>query len=357
MVVAVQYRRLPLKLNVMEQMYGIDLGLSSFEVSFFDVQGKLHQLKQVRNTVEGIGHFLSLLPPDACLCAEYTGLYGDLLLHLCNYAGVRICFVPGYEIKHSLGLQRGKSDEVDACRIREYAERFSDRLQTCFAPTEELEELQELYRTRGQLVESRKRLSTLNKGDNCKVMVSLVAARARQHLLDELDEQIRGLDAEIERLIKSNSEQEKSYRILTSIPGVGPITACELIIKTENFQKLDTAKRCAAYAGIAPYPKESGKMKCNNHSSPLGDKHLKSLLFLCARSAKDHNKEILLYFIQKYQIEKKPYYLVMNNVANKLLRILYSLIHKGELYDRDYIQIDPRNNQEIRKEEKAKWAS
>ena len=53
MVVVVQYRRLPLKLNVMEQMYGIDLGLSSFAVSFFDVQGKSHQLKQVKNTVEG----------------------------------------------------------------------------------------------------------------------------------------------------------------------------------------------------------------------------------------------------------------------------------------------------------------
>ncbi|MCI1648975.1 MAG: hypothetical protein LKI39_09310 [Bacteroides sp.] len=97
-------------------------------------------------------------------------------------------------------------------------------------------------------------------------------------------------------------------------------------------------------------------MKGNNHSSPLGDKHLKSLLFLCARSAKDHNKEILLYFIRKYQIEKKPYYLVMNNVANKLLRILYRLIHKEELYDRDYIQTDPRSNQEIREEEKAKLA-
>ncbi|MCI1648974.1 MAG: transposase [Bacteroides sp.] len=240
----------------MEQMYGIDLGLPSFEVSFFDVQGQLHHLKQVKNTVEGIGLFLSLLPLNACLCAENAGLYGDLLLHLCSCAGVPICFVPGYKIKHSMGLQRGKSDEVDACRIREYAERFSDRLQPCSASTEELEELQELYRTRGQLVESRKRLSTLNRGDNCKVMVSLAAARVRQHLLDELDEQIRGLDAEIDRLIKSNPEQEKSYRILTSVSGVGPVTACELIIKTEDFQKLDTAKRCAAYAGIAPYPKE-----------------------------------------------------------------------------------------------------
>jgi len=44
----------------------------------------------------------------------------------------------------------------------------------------------------------------------------------------------------------------------------------------------------------------------------------------------------------------------MNNVANKLLRILYSLIHKGELYNRDYIRTAPRNSQKIRKERKRK---
>ena len=32
----------------------------------------------------------------------------------------------------------------------------------------------------------------------------------------------------------------------------------------------------------------------------------------------------------------------MNNIANKLLRLIYSLIQKQQTYDRDYIQRDPR---------------
>ena len=45
---------------------------------------------------------------------------GDLLLRLCSLHDVTLCFVPGYEIKHVLGRQRGKSDPLDTCRIREY---------------------------------------------------------------------------------------------------------------------------------------------------------------------------------------------------------------------------------------------
>lgn len=326
----------------MVQIYGIDLGMSSFDVSFLSDSGHVRHLSGVKNTIQGISKFLLSLPSNAVLWAEHTGVYGDLLLRLCTLHKVTLCFVPGYQIKHSLGLQRGKSDPLDACRIREYGERFSDRLRPCFYPSEEMSELQELYRTRAFLVESRKRLFTLAKGDNCKSSVSLLAARARNSVLSGLDAQITTLDHEIESLIQSSPEFSRNYQLLTSIVGVGPVTSCELIIKTENFQKLDTAKKCASYAGIAPYPNESGATKYKHKTSPMGDKQLKTLLFLCARSAKDHNKEIRLYFLKKYEVEKKHFFVVMNNIANKLLRLIYSLIRKQQSYDRDYIQRDPR---------------
>ena len=276
----------------MVQIYGIDLGMSSFDVSFLSESGSVRHLSGVKNTVHGISKFLLSLPSSAC-------------------------------------------------RIREYAERFYDLLRPCFYPGEEMSELQELYRTRSLLVESRKRLDTLNIGDNCKSSVSLAADHARRAVLAELNTQISGLDHEIEALIQNSSEFSRNYQILTSIV-VGPVTSCELIIKTENFRKLDTAKKCAAYAGIAPYPKESGKMKCGHKISPMGDKQLKTLLFLCARSAKEHNKEIRLYFLKKHKVEKKHFFVAMNNIANKLLRLIYSLIQKQQTYDRDYIQRDPR---------------
>lgn len=157
-----------------------------------------------------------------------------------------------------------------------------------------------------------------------------------------MDTQISKFNHEIEALIQTSSEFSRNYQLLTSIIGVAPVTGCELIIKTENFRKLDTAKKCTAYVGIALYPKESGKMKCGYQISPMGDKQLETLFFMCARFVKDHNKEIRLYFLKKYEVEKKHFFVVMNNVANQLLHLIYSLLHKQLLYDRDYIQKAPR---------------
>ncbi len=328
----------------MVQIYGIDLSMEKFDVSFCTSDGKLMH-KQITNNLKCISTFLLKLPNDALLCAEYTGVYGDLLVFLAEQNKVPISLVSGYEIKHSLGLQRGKSDLIDADRIREYADRFKDKLQLTHFQSEQIYELEELYRTRNLLIESRKRIQTAMKSEDHKPFVSLAANQARNSSLLALNSQIAQLENQIQELIYSNKELKENYEIVTSITGIGPVTACDLIIKTGNFKRIDTARKCAAYAAVAPYPKSSGKMSCNNKISNMGDVQLKSLLFLCANSAKVHNKEILLYFRKKYEVEKKPFFLVMNNISNKLLHIMYALIKKQEKYDRTYIQLDPREKQ------------
>src|SRR5690606_3584065 len=104
------------------QVYGIDLSKEKFDVNFLDSDGK-ERNKTVKNGLTGISGFLSGVPEGAVLCAENTGTYGDLLVFLCNQYGVRIALIPGYTVKHSLGLLRGKSDPVDAARLRGYGER------------------------------------------------------------------------------------------------------------------------------------------------------------------------------------------------------------------------------------------
>ena len=60
-----------------------------------------------------------------------------------------------------------------------------------------------------------------------------------------------------------------------------------------------------------------------------------------ARAAVKHNKEYKLYF-QKKELEGKPYFLIMNNVSNKLLRTVYSIVKNKTPYVRDYVCLDPR---------------
>jgi hypothetical protein len=75
--------------------------------------------------------------------------------------------------------------------------------------------------------------------------------------------------------------------------------------------------------------------------SPFADKKLKSLLYMGAKSAVKHNKEYRLYY-QKKKLEGKPHYLIMNNISNKMLRTVYSVVKNEIPYNENYVCLDPR---------------
>lgn len=324
----------------MVQIYGIDLSKDKFDVSFQETSGNFKNFI-VKNTVSQIDKFLDALPPDAVLCAEHTGVYGEMLVYLANLRNCRIALVPGYQIKHSLGLKRGKSDRLDAMKIREYAERFTDKLRYLNCEDVDLKELREIYSLRTILVQERKMLATKIRGKEHLPLNSVFVNAITSNVLMNLDEQISKLEKEIVELIKSNEALWNSYEIVTSIVGIGKVTACELIIKTGNFKRISKPRAAASYAGVCPFPNSSGKMVKKSRVSPFADKALKSLLFICARNAVRFNKEYDLYY-RKKALDNKHYYLIMNNIANKLLRTVYALIESGKKFDPNYICLDPR---------------
>ena len=192
------------------QVYGIDLSMEKFDVSFIDTKGK-EKNKQVKNRLASISKFLDIVPEDAVLCAEHTGSYGDLLVYLCNQLEIEIALVPGYTIKHSLGMIKGKSDPVDASRIREYGERFFDKLEFKEYDSEEIVELKSLSTLRSQLVKARKSLRTGNHGRSNLPIQSISVNKHVQQALYNLDIEIAEVESEIEEIIKANEALNENY--------------------------------------------------------------------------------------------------------------------------------------------------
>ena len=322
------------------QVYGIDLSMEKFDVNFIDAKGK-EKNREMKNGVVAISKFLSTVPRDGILCAEHTGVYGDLLVYLCNQLKVPIALVPGYSMKHSLGLVKGKSDPLDSKRIREYGERFTDKLVFSEYDKECIVELKQLYTLRIQLVKARKALVTSDKGRVHLPMQNVSVHNHLQAVLSGFDTEITAVEEEIEALIKADEELNENYEFAKSVKGIGPVIATDLLIKTGNFKTIDTARKAASYAGVCPFPNTSGKMKGKSRTSPFADKKLKSLLYMGAKSAVKHNKEYKLYY-QKKELEGKPHYLIMNNIANKMLRTIYSVVKNKTPYNQDHICLDPR---------------
>lgn len=327
----------------MVQIYGIDLASEKFDVSFVDEDGKTRHIV-VKNTHSQVVKFLESLPKGAHLVAEHTGVYGDLLLLEANIRGIAISYVSGYEIRHRMGLVRGKSDPVDAARIREYGERYADKLKETRFPSESLAKLRELYAFRRLLIQQRKQLQTIIKSDKYRPMPCEKAKSLKEQMMEDFSNKIAEIEAEINDIINNDNELKQTFDIVQSVPGIGPVTATQLIIKTDNFKRVSTAKKCATLAGISPWPNSTGKSDKGYHVSCMGDKELKSLLFMCARSAVICSEKMRIYKMKKYDVEKKHFFLVMNNVANKLLTTLYALVKKREMYNPYYLPTDPRLN-------------
>lgn len=318
-----------------------------FDVSFFN-----HALKNgvgaaehkiVRNTDKGIQKFLGTLSADAVLVAEHTGVYGDRLLKQCTDRHVKIAYVGGHVIHtYKSSPDRGKTDEQDCAVLREFGERFYDRLTFRQFPQDEIYELRQLSRHRCMLVENRKRFIAANKCEDSRPYRNDYVRKSMERMMSMLDEEIAAVEKQMLQVIKSRKELEKNYDIITSVKGVGMVTAVEIIIKTENFTTIKTARQYAAYAGTAPYEKSSGKKNMGRHVSKIGNRRSKTLLYTCAESARLHNKDIMLFYERRTTVEKKPHYYVLNAIANKLLRIIFTLVAKGQKYDDKFIRKDPR---------------
>ena len=324
-------------------IYGIDVSKNSLEI-FSKTQNKDIFKKRISNKLVPIELFLSKLEKEAILCLEDSGIYCQLISHIALQFDIKITLIDPYTLKHSIGSPRGKSDEIDAERIYEYAERFHDKLVYYEGEQSMFREIKQLYGLRNLLIKQKKALLTVNTNNSKLVSCSLFGYEKLQDSISHLNRQVLDIEKELVSLV-AQSELKRKMEIITSIKGIGPITALELILTTGNFKKLDSAKKAAAYAGVCPYPNQSGSRRYKSKIHPRTDRKLKSLLYLCSLNACRHNKDYRQYRERKIS-EGKHYYLVMNNVSKvapaKLIRTVYALVEKEQTYDFSYVQIDPR---------------
>ena len=119
--------------------------------------------------------------------------------------------------------------------------------------------------------------------------------------------------------------------LIKSIPGIGEQTALNFVVYTRNFTAFDTANHLACYAGVAPFPDESGTIVRRAKISGFANKKLKRLLHLAAMAAIRVQGELRNYYIRKVS-EGKNKMLVLNNVRNKLIHRMFAVLERQEPY-------------------------
>lgn len=271
---------------------------------------------------------------------EYTGGYEYRFMHFCESSSVSYCRVPGLEIKQSIGMTRGKSDQADAFRIGQYGEEKSKRLVPSKPVSDDILRLRQLLSFRKRLVreraglestvKERKHMYVLKKPDTITHIAQAKIKADKKHIAQ--------LEHEIMEVIKSDEQMLLSYRIISSIKGIGPINAWMTIAYTENFTSFTTARKYAVFVGVVPFEHTSGtSIKGRKRVSSLAHKELKTELNQAAKAAITYDPELRTYAERK--LKHKAYPLVLNNVKFKLILRMFSLIKRGEMFVDNYRKV------------------
>ena len=303
--------------------------------------------KQFENTIEGFGMYLHWLmqhhatPKNTIICMEATGVYNEMLAHFLVTKGYQVSIEPPLKVKRAFQPAGHKSDAVDSTQISEYAYRFWDELRIWKPREEVVEQIKTLLTIREQfVVEKTGHLNAL-KALKRKAIRTPLAEAMHETTIAQLKAHILEIEKEIKRLIDQDPDFRNMIWLLTSIPGVGLMLAAHMLVVIQSSPHPLSAKRLAAFLGICPYERSSGtsihRSSTSRHYGPPG---LRRLLYLAAMSVRTHHPCFRRYFYRKVQ-EGKPPKLVINNIANKLLKIMVAVLKSNTPYIPNFQSVNP----------------
>lgn len=155
-------------------------------------------------------------------------------------------------------------------------------------------------------------------------------------LVQILEARIKKVEKLIDQVINGDEQTRQCYQLIISVPGFGPVTACYLLTITHCFTTLNISRKLANFGGVAPHPHKSGKsIKGKTRVSPVADKKLKALLSSGAGSLINHHKPTQQYFL-KLTAKGKNENLVRNNIKNKMLHTVCTVVKRGTPYLDNY---------------------
>jgi transposase len=321
---------------------GIDVSKATIDVALLNIHTQnLTRHDQFANSAEGIVRLFEWLhgfadfhQSEALFCMEATGLYCYPLVEGLQRRAVAIWIENAVQIKRSSGLVRGKNDQVDALRIARYAFKNQDNLRLWKPMREVVEKIRHLATLRDRIVQTQKRL--LTPIEELRVSGQEAMARMLEKSIKTtttaLDKDLTKVEKEILSLIDKDDSLKRLYAIITSVVGIGFVTAVNLIIHTNEFTQVRDSRKLACYCGVAPFAHQSGSsIRGKTSVHPMANKKLKCNLHMASLVAVKLDADLKQYYHRKVA-EGKNKMSVLNAVKCKLLARVVACVDKQKLY-------------------------
>jgi transposase len=328
---------------------GIDLGKTVFHLVGLDSGGQVVVRKRCSRTqlLAFTGNLqVQLIGMEACSGAHFLG-------KVLRAQGHDVRLMPAQYVKPY--VKTNKSDYIDAEAIAEAVQR--PRMRFVPIKTEEQLDLQALHRVRERSV--MRRTAVANQIRSLLLERRLTLPKGRSHLgqmlpriLEDAESKLSGafrvllaqLKLELEQLaarieqmdmvIQQQARENESCQRLTTIPGVGPVTATALIAAVGNGSAFGKGRDLSAWMGIVPGEYSTGGKQKLLGISKRGNKYLRRLFVQGARSVlqqRDKQAPGLSCWLAQL-LARTHQNVVVVALANKLVRIAWAVLCKNENY-------------------------
>ena len=326
--------------EIIEMSYftGIDVSKEKFDIGWLrDVATGKKKTKVFKNTAQGHQQAADWLlkniktkAQEIVIVLEPTGVYHEALLYFLHNCGFKILLVnPGKAKKYAESINIiHKTDKLDALMLAYYGHAQRSKLMLWQPEAPEVRELKVMIRRLDALEKDLQREHNRQEASQ----VSLSSDRVIESLksmIEALTAEIKRLQQDIDNHINRFPELKRNRELLESIKGIGSVMSRELVYLFAS-KKFKSAKQAAAYMGLIPKLRESGKLKGRTTLSKIGSARIRAKLYMAAVSASMHNPDIKA---QKERLLKagKTKMQALGAAMRKLIQICFGVIkHQTE---------------------------
>lgn len=319
----------------MEKVF-IGIDISKLTLDVFVNRCSKTQHYQIENCSRTIKKFFKNFTNDTntVVAMENTGRYNFQLYEILSSLDFLVFVINPLHLKKSIGILRGKNDKLDSQRICMFLEKNYMDLQPWTAKSSEIKKISLLNSERRHRVKVKAGLSKQMKDINfLKNHTDKDIIELNNQLILLLDKQIKTIEKKIVEINESNEKLNDQYIRIQTVPGVGKVLATMLIVKTNGFTEIQSARKMACYSGVVPFDHRSGSsIYYKPRISTMADKELKKILHLAALSSIGLQNDLALYFKRKV-LDGKNKMSVLNAIRNKIIHRVYALIKNNSVYE------------------------
>lgn len=267
---------------------------------------------------------------------EATGVYHQKFAYFLDANDYNVSIVLPNKISNYIRTLKNKTitDKTCADAIAQFG--LERNLEIWKRPNNIYKNLKQLTRERDQVISERAMVKNQLHAEKAEAEPhdgSLERINAR---ISFLTKQLKEISQDIENCIKKDETLKSDVKIITSIPGIGLITAAIVLGETNGFELIRNKKQLVSYSGLDVIDKESGtSIKGKTKISKKGNRNLRKSMHLPALTALrniPNFQELYLRIYNKTAIKMKG----IVAVHRKLLELIYTLFKTKTMYNNNY---------------------